>query len=238
MLLDKKLRVDRETPVVDPKRSVFVGNLPRQLPDADLRAFFVKKLKSDEEPAPVESVRIIRDRESGLGKGFGYVLLKSPSLAAKALSLHEAKLGNRELRVQVCGKRTKNRRGEEDPSNKHEGLRAAAGARARIQLKRKSHQGAEAVAAKKQKLEASGVAVKTLKPKHAARKAQQAAAAAAGGAKKPFKKPGKQTGKQTGKRSREDARSAPKPKVKKPKHAARKARQAAEAAAAAAAGSS
>lgn len=185
----------------------------------------------------MENVRIVRDRESGMGKGFGYVLLKTSSLAAKALSLHETKLGTREIRVQVCGKRTKNRRGEEsDPSKKHEGLRAAAGARARILLKRKARgQGSEAAEAKRQKLEG---AVKTIKPKHAARKARQAAevaeaagAAGAGDKKKSSKRPRGDDKRASGRNSKAGARPAKKAKVQKPKHAARKARQAAEAAA-------
>jgi RNA recognition motif-containing protein len=237
-LLSKKLKVDRETLVVDPRRSVFVGNLAFQLPDDQLRAYFNARLRSDDEPEPVENVRIVRDRESGMGKGFGYVLLKTSSLAAKALSLHETKLGTREIRVQVCGKRTKNRRGEEtDPSKKHEGLRAAAGARARILLKRKSSsQGSEAAEAKRQKFAGT---VKTIKPKHAARKARQAAeAAGAAGAdgkkEKSSKRPRGDDKQGGGRNSKVGARPAKKAKVlkakaQKPKHVARKARQAAEA---------
>ena len=46
---------------------------------------------------------MIRDRESGQGKGFGYVLLKTKSLAAKALALDGEKLERRELRDRLIG---------------------------------------------------------------------------------------------------------------------------------------
>lgn len=222
-LLLLKIRVDRENPVVDPKRSVFVGNVGFGVSDEAVRKFFEKRLASDEEPAPVHNVRIIRDRTTGAGKGFGYVLLASAALAAKALSLNESKLDGRPVRVQVCGKRFKNRKGEEDATKKHEGVRASVGAKARVALKRKAKSATEAPA-KKTKLAAS--ATKVQKPKHAARKALQAA-----GGKTLKKAPG---GKKPIGRSGKKPERAPKVKVQKPKHAARKARQAAEAAAVAA----
>lgn len=241
-LLLKKIRVDRETPVIDPRRSVFVGNLPFKMTDEKVWAFFEKQLKSDEDESVVENVRLIRDRESNLGKGFGYVLLKSASLAAKALGLNESKLDNRAIRVQVCGKRFKNKKGEEETKSKHEGVRASAGAKGRIQNKRKGLP-VDEPAAKKHKTDAAG---KHKKPKHAARKALQAQGLPTKtGDKKPFKQTGDKEKKpfkgkpQTGGDKKKapfkgkKPSGEPKVKAKKPKHAARKARQAAEAAAAA-----
>ncbi|KAF1788636.1 Nucleotide-binding alpha-beta plait domain [Phytophthora cactorum] len=163
-LVQKKIRVDRSDPVIDARRTPQV----------------------EEEPEPIENVRLIRDRESGLGKGFGYLLLRSPALVAKTLALRDLKMETRELRVQVCGKRFKNLRGEETVKEKFEGLRASAGARARIHLKRKV--GAEdldrGLATKKMKRAAAAAGLgKKLKPKHAARKAAKAAAEAAAAAK-------------------------------------------------------
>lgn len=221
-LLLKKIRVDRETPVIDPRRSVFVGNLPFKMTDEKVWAFFEKQLKNDEDESVVENVRLIRDRESNLGKGFGYVLLKSASLAAKALGLNESKLDNRPIRVQVCGKRFKNKKGEEETKSKHEGVRASAGAKGRIQMKRKGLPVSEP-AAKKHKTDTTD---KPKKPKHAARKALQAQGLPTNKGdkeKKPFKQPGNK---------KPFKGKKPKIKAKKPKHAARKARQAAEAAAA------
>lgn len=236
-----KIRVDHENPVVDPKRSVFVGNVGFNVSDEKVRKFFAKRLKSDEEPNPVENVRIVRDRASGVGKGFGYVLLKNAMLAGKALSLHETNLDSRPIRVQVCGKRFKNKKGENDDKSKHEGTRASAGAKARVALKRKASGKPlpEQTQPKKFASPATGSSMKP-KPKHVERKAFQAKDAGgkkdvAGDAKRVFKKApgasGKDGKKFGGKKS--SGERTPKPKVKKPKHAARKARQAAEAAAAA-----
>jgi nucleolar protein 12 len=218
-LVLKKIRVDRSEPVIDAKRSVFVGNVSFKCTDEQMRQFFTKRLRTEEEPEPIENVRLIRDRESGLGKGFGYLLLKTPALVAKALALRDLKMETRELRVQVCGKRFKNKRGEESAKEKFEGVRSSVGARARIQLKRKA--GADNVdlgaATKKVKRAAAAAGLgKKLKPKHAARKAAKAAAEAAG---KSFKKR---------KHDHSDSKKA-KAKAKKPKHAARKAEKAAKA---------
>ncbi|CEG38888.1 rna recognition motif-containing family protein [Plasmopara halstedii] len=208
-LANKKIRVDRSDPVIDARRSVFIGNVPFKCTDEQMLQFFLKRLKTDEEPEPIDNVRLIRDRESGLGKGFGYLLLKTPALVAKTLTLRNLKMESRELRVQVCGKRFKNLRGEETAKEKHEGLRASAGARARIHLKRKSDGNADRlVVTKKLKREATAAGLgKKLKPKHAARKAAKAASSS-----KLSKKPKVRSSSKVQKRQ-----------IIKPKHAARKA---------------
>jgi nucleolar protein 12 len=231
LFLNKKLRIDRENPVVDPQRSVFVGNLPFQTTDEAVWAFFDKQLKTEDEPKPVENVRVVRDRETGAGKGFGYVLLKGKALAAKALSLAGKKLLNRELRVQVCGKRTKNKKGEEEnKALKHEGRRVS-GAAGRVLSKKKAR--GEPIA--------PPMAIKRAVPpgdkkqKTTAAKPGRRATASVG------KKSAVATGKRAGgkpldgktKSRKVSSKLAPGVKPKKPKHAARKARQAAEAAAAA-----
>ncbi|GMF38703.1 unnamed protein product [Phytophthora lilii] len=221
-LVEKKIRVDRCDPVIDARRSVFIGNVPLKCTDEQMLQFFAKRLRTEEEPDPIENVRLIRDRESGLGKGFGYLLLKTPALVAQTLALRDLKMETRELRVQVCGKRFKNNRGEETAKEKFEGLRASAGARARIQLKRKA--GAEnlehGLTTKKMKRTAAAAGLgKKLKPKHAARKAAKAAAEAAAAAAKGKKR----------KHDHSNSKKVEKAKTKKPKHTARKAEKAAKA---------
>lgn len=236
-LLRLPVRVDHETPVVDPRRSVFIGNVGFRVSDESVRRFFEQQLASDEEPQPVVNVRIIRDRATGAGKGFGYVLLRSAALAGQALALHESKLEGRELRVQVCGKRFKNRKGEKEKeasgsesrmtktTSMHEGVRASAGAQARLAAKRKASGGPPPLQAKKN---VGAKVVKTSKKpaaKHEVRPAKTKQTKTPGGAKtKTFKKAGVGGKKASGR--------VFEPKAKKPKHAARKARQAAEAAAA------
>lgn len=70
----------------DPKRSVFVGNLEFAAKEEEVRIFFEGlvtkergKAKADVEGGEarwVTNVRIVRDRATGLGKGFAYVALK------------------------------------------------------------------------------------------------------------------------------------------------------------------
>ncbi|KAK0221430.1 hypothetical protein IW262DRAFT_1447863 [Armillaria fumosa] len=102
----------------DPKSSVFVGNLDFGSKEEDLRVFFetlvtgergppnnneqdgdVKKL-----PMWVTRVRIVRDKESQLGKGFAYVQFADRQCVDEVLALEEAKLkfAKRKLRVQRC----------------------------------------------------------------------------------------------------------------------------------------
>uniref|UniRef100_A0A3B4WAP6 RNA binding motif protein 34 n=1 Tax=Seriola lalandi dorsalis TaxID=1841481 RepID=A0A3B4WAP6_SERLL len=68
---DFHIRVDRVTDssAHDHKRSVFVGNLSFEINELAFRRHF-------EECGPVEAVRLVRDQNSGLGKGFGYVLFE------------------------------------------------------------------------------------------------------------------------------------------------------------------
>ncbi|XP_034722411.1 RNA-binding protein 34 [Etheostoma cragini] len=68
---DFHIRVDRVTDnsAHDHKRSVFVGNLSFEISEVTFRRHF-------EKCGPVEAVRLVRDQNSGLGKGFGYVLFE------------------------------------------------------------------------------------------------------------------------------------------------------------------
>jgi nucleolar protein 12 len=105
-----RIRVDKSTPTVEPSRSVFCGNLPYGAEETSLQEHFVKGCDFD--AADVEGVRIVRDKETFQCKGFGYVLLREKSLVATALKLHSSTYMGKQLRVLVCGKRFKNRKGE------------------------------------------------------------------------------------------------------------------------------
>ena len=76
----------------DQKHSVFVGNLPFSADEEELRSAFM-------DCGEVESVRIVRDPKTGVGKGFGFVTFKQTSGVMFALQRKEAKLEGRVLRV-------------------------------------------------------------------------------------------------------------------------------------------
>ena len=61
----------------DPKKSLFVGGLDYAANQEDVRILFEELVKSERgekvEGRWVTGVRIVRDKETQLGKGFGYV---------------------------------------------------------------------------------------------------------------------------------------------------------------------
>ncbi|XP_013883904.1 RNA-binding protein 34 [Austrofundulus limnaeus] len=99
---DFHIRVDRvtESSSHDNKRSVFVGNLPFEIKESVFRQHF-------EECGTVEAVRLVRDKNSGLGKGFGYVLFESADSVQLALELDGSKLQGRSIRVKRSVKKEK-----------------------------------------------------------------------------------------------------------------------------------
>ncbi|TFK61546.1 hypothetical protein BDN72DRAFT_849568 [Pluteus cervinus] len=115
----------------DPKFSVFVGNLDFESREEDLRVYFegviaaergppedaMERDDGDEDaendqmetklkkPKPwVTRVRIVRDKETQLGKGFAYVQFADRQCVDEILAMEEGKLkfAKRKLRVQRC----------------------------------------------------------------------------------------------------------------------------------------
>lgn len=120
-LLSRHIRVDRVTPTHDAARSVFVGNLPYRTDEETFRQHVCHHCDISE--SDVEGVRVVRDTDFQC-RGFAYILLAHKSLVPTALrTLPGTKYLGRELRVQVCGKRFKNHRGEtparKRPKHKH-----------------------------------------------------------------------------------------------------------------------
>lgn len=113
-----RLRVDKASPTVEPSRSVFCGNLPYGADEASLRNHFIKGCALD--VGDVEGVRIIRDKDTFLCKGFGYVLFREKSTIPLALKLHETTYMRKKIRVLVCGKRFKGKKGENKPKYKEQ----------------------------------------------------------------------------------------------------------------------
>ncbi|XP_066034902.1 RNA-binding protein 34 [Chamaea fasciata] len=89
------IRVDTasKTSSHDNKRSVFLGNLPYDIRDDAVREHF--HVCGD-----IVGVRVVRDRSTGLGKGFGYVLFENTDAVHLALKLNNSVLMGRKIRVQ------------------------------------------------------------------------------------------------------------------------------------------
>ncbi|NXC32302.1 RBM34 protein, partial [Campylorhamphus procurvoides] len=96
------IRVDTasKTSSHDNKRSVFLGNLPYDILDDAVREHF--HVCGD-----VVAVRVVRDRKTGLGKGFGYVLFENTDAVHLALKLNNSVLMGRKIRVQRTGQKKK-----------------------------------------------------------------------------------------------------------------------------------
>jgi len=75
---------------------IYVGNLPYTTSDADLQSMFA-------EAGTVKSATVIKDRESGRSKGFGFVEMDSQESMDKAISMYNGKdMAGRALSVNVA----------------------------------------------------------------------------------------------------------------------------------------
>lgn len=96
LLQGRHLRVDLVERGENTQRSVFVGNLPFSVDEEKLRDTFCVC-------GEVESVRIVRDLKSGIGKGFGFVMFVDRGGVMFALKQNKrAILDGRTLRVYKC----------------------------------------------------------------------------------------------------------------------------------------
>lgn len=74
--------------------SIYVGNLPFDATESDIRDLFSTY-------GAVDSVNLIIDRETGRPRGFGFVEMSSGGKAAIE-ALHHSSLGGRSLTVNVA----------------------------------------------------------------------------------------------------------------------------------------
>ncbi|CAM6055897.1 unnamed protein product [Sphagnum tenellum] len=90
----------------DCSRSIFVGNIPFDVEDEDLYAVFGTNLDPE---MGVEAIRVPRDPQTSIGKGFGFVLFKSKAGASAALAKKGWNLKERKLRVVRMGTQQRRR---------------------------------------------------------------------------------------------------------------------------------
>ncbi len=78
------------------EKRLYVGNLAYATTEDDLRTLFAQA-------GTVQTVDIIKDRDSGRSKGFGFVEMSSQAEAQKAVSMFNAyRLADRELTVNIA----------------------------------------------------------------------------------------------------------------------------------------
>ncbi|KJH48927.1 hypothetical protein DICVIV_04956 [Dictyocaulus viviparus] len=83
------------------KHTVFIGNIPLNTKEDELADFF------EEAVGDVDFVRCVRDHSTGMGKGFAFVIFKSPDSVQMALSMTGSLFHKRELRVMKVMKKSK-----------------------------------------------------------------------------------------------------------------------------------
>lgn len=79
----------------DESRSVFIGNLPFDTEEEDVRRFFVSC-------GCIRYVRLIRDKKTNIGKGFGYVAFEEKEQVKNALTFNGTEFKSRQIRVFRC----------------------------------------------------------------------------------------------------------------------------------------
>lgn len=103
-ILDRhRIRVDTCTSKAqyDRKLTVFVGNIPLDANEDDLANLF------EENIGDVSFVRCVKDQLTGMGKGFAFVVFKSPTSVQLALSATGLHFQERELRIMKVMKKRK-----------------------------------------------------------------------------------------------------------------------------------
>ncbi|KIY64162.1 hypothetical protein CYLTODRAFT_381221 [Cylindrobasidium torrendii FP15055 ss-10] len=125
--MDRILRVDvvGKPDGGEPKLSVFVGSVDFAAKDEDLRAYFEALLTAERGGPPegdgarwVTRVRIVRDRETQLGKGFAYVQFADVECVDEVVAMEEGKIrfAKRKLRVARCKSTTKSHMNKPAPN--------------------------------------------------------------------------------------------------------------------------
>ncbi|XP_074658262.1 uncharacterized protein LOC141911173 isoform X2 [Tubulanus polymorphus] len=132
---DHHIRVDLVTKAkaLDHKHSVFVGNLPLTATNDEVWNFF-------EDCGTITNVRLVRDKTSNLGKGFGFVTFEDVSCVALAMKLNGGELKGRKLRVMASVKKQKIVKTDKKsrvPMNKVKGKRGSSAVRSKTEKPKK-----------------------------------------------------------------------------------------------------
>jgi len=88
--------LNKEVIEMEQENKLYIGNLPYSVTDASLAETFAVVGEV------IEAV-VIKDRDSGRSKGFGFVTMATPELAQQAISqLHESEVDGRQIVVNVA----------------------------------------------------------------------------------------------------------------------------------------
>jgi RNA recognition motif-containing protein len=95
-------------------RKLYVGNLPYQTSETDLQELFAQA-------GTVESVRVMRDAETGRARGFAFVEMGNETDAQAAIEqFHERQFGGRALTVNEARPQPQRGFGQRGPGRRTE----------------------------------------------------------------------------------------------------------------------
>lgn len=77
---------------------VYVGNLSYRVRERDLRSFF-------ENFGEIAYIKVVKDRQTGRSKGFGFVTFETSDQADAALSAHGEEMAGRNIVVRIAKER-------------------------------------------------------------------------------------------------------------------------------------
>lgn len=80
------------------RNKIYVGNLPFSIDEDQLTEEFARF-------GNVEEVFLVKDRETGRLKGFGFVTFDSPNAAQSALEMDGQQIGGRQVKVSMAKER-------------------------------------------------------------------------------------------------------------------------------------
>lgn len=87
-------------------KKLYVANIPFEVQEAELRDLF-------ESVGKVDKVQMIKDRDTGNPRGFGFVEMATPDLAEEAIrQLNGGVLGSRRIRVEIAQEKPQSQRQE------------------------------------------------------------------------------------------------------------------------------
>lgn len=84
--------------------TIYIGNLPFRATENSIEAFFAPY-------GAIENVVLIKDRETGRSKGFGFVTFNSDDSANKALEKNGQEFEGRTLKVNIARPKREDERG-------------------------------------------------------------------------------------------------------------------------------
>ena len=91
----RRARGGRSSSVESNSEQIYIGNLPYRVNERDLREYFAGYGR-------IKSIRVVKDRNTGRSKGYGFITYASANEAKKALVEHGREMDGRGMVVRIA----------------------------------------------------------------------------------------------------------------------------------------